>query len=138
MPRLVSQKMGIKEGMRAIFVHAPQEAIEAISLPNLEVAEKLTASFDYIHFFTKSQEELDKYFTKLKKYLNPQGMLWVSWPKKGQLATDLTLPKVIHSCYDHGLVESTCLSINSTWSALKCTHPKKGKVYQNSYGQLKS
>lgn len=26
--------------------------------------------------------------------------------------------------------------VNVTWSALKFTHPKQGKVYRNSYGRL--
>ena len=63
-------------------------------------------------------------------------MLWVSWPKNGQLETDLSLPKIINIVYGFGLVESTALSINNTWSALKFTHPKKGKVYNNSHGTL--
>lgn len=54
-------------------------------------------------------------------------MLWVSWPKDGQLDTDLSLPKVIKIGYEFGLVESTCLSVNETWSALKFTIQKKEK-----------
>lgn len=64
-------------------------------------------------------------------------MLWVSWPKAGQKGSDLTLTKVIEIGYNHGLVESKSISINNTWSALKFTHPKKGKIYHNSYGKLK-
>ena len=63
-------------------------------------------------------------------------MLWVSWPKGKQLGTDLALPHVIRIGYSHGLVESSCLSVDATWSALKFTHPKKGKTYNNSYGKL--
>ena len=66
----------------------------------------------------------------------PGGMLWVSWPKGGRLGTDLTLPTVIAIGYDLGLVESTCLRVDDTWSALKFTHPKPGKTYRNSYGTL--
>jgi hypothetical protein len=65
-------------------------------------------------------------------------MLWVSWPKNRKLGTDLTLPRVIKLGYDQGLVESKTISIDRTWSAIKFTHPKKGKVYKNSYGKLKS
>jgi hypothetical protein len=28
------------------------------------------------------------------------------------------------------------LSINETWSGLKFTHPKEGKVYNNRFGKL--
>lgn len=134
----VSKKLGIREGVRAFLVHAPAEAVDAIQLPPLKLATKLTGKFDYIHFFAKSQEEFNDIFPKLKTHLKPTGMLWVSWPKNRKLGTDLTLPKVINLGYKHGLVESKTISIDTTWSALKFTHPRKGKVYRNSYGKLKS
>jgi hypothetical protein len=134
----VSKKMGIKEGTRAFMVNAPEEAVEAISMPNLELAKKLVGDFDYIHFFVKSQEEFNNTFPKLKAHLKPTGMLWVSWPKNRKLGTDLTLTTVIKLGYEYGLVESKTISIDETWSAIKFTYPKKGKVYKNSYGKLKS
>lgn len=137
MTKLVSQKMSIKENARTIFVNAPAEAITAINLPRLDVALELTGEFDYIHLFAKSQTEFREIFPKLKIHLNPTGTLWVSWPKNRQLRTDLSLTKIIEIGYEYGLVESTVLSIDTKWSAIKFTHPKKGKVYQNSYGQLK-
>lgn len=76
-------------------------------------------------------------FPKLKSHLKQTGMLWVSWPKSGQEGTDLNLTTVIKLGYDYGLVESKALSVDAIWSALKFTHPKKGKAYNNSYGKLK-
>lgn len=138
MTGLASKKMGIKEGARAFLMNAPDEAVEAIDLSQLDVAGKLTGTFDYIHFFTKSQDEFNKRFPRLKAHLKSTGMLWVSWPKNKKLGTDLTLTKVIKLGYNHGLVESKTISIDETWSAIKFTHPKEGKVYKNSYGKLKS
>ena len=132
----VSQKMGIKENSRALFIEAPNEALEGMQLPGLEVEEKLNGEFDYIHLFVKTQSEFREKFPKLKPHLKSDGMLWVSWPKGGQLGTDLSITKIINIGYGFGLVESTCLSINTVWSGLKFTHPKKGKVYKNSYGEL--
>ncbi len=134
--KTVAQKMGIKVNSRAIFIDTPKDAVEAMQLPGLDIAKKLSGMFDHIHLFVQDQAGFKKTFPKLKKLLKTEGMLWVSWPKGGQLDTDLSLPKVIQLGYDYGLVESTCLSINSIWSALKFTHPKKGKVYNNSYGKL--
>jgi hypothetical protein len=134
--RAVSQKMGIREGMRAFFVNAPQSTLENMNLPNLNIGSELRGEFDYLHVFTTTQAEVDAMFPKLKRHLKPQGMLWVSWPKNKQLKTNLGLGKVINIGYSHGLVESTCLSVDTTWSGLKFTHPKKGKIYHNSYGQL--
>ena len=132
----VSKKMGIKANCYALFIDAPENALEEMQLPELEVKEKLTGEFDYIHLFVKTQLEFKDKFPKLKPHLKPDGMLWVSWPKGGQLNTDLSLTKIINLGYSFGLVESTCLSVNSVWSGLKFTHPKEGKVYRNSYGEL--
>ncbi|RYE58621.1 MAG: hypothetical protein EOP48_03130 [Sphingobacteriales bacterium] len=87
--------------------------------------------------FVVSAEDLIKQLPALKEHLDPKGMLWVSWPKNRQLDTDLTIKEVIRIGYDTGLVESTALSIDTIWSGLKFTFPKKGKVYNNSYGTLK-
>jgi|SRR5687767_5408531 len=138
MTRQVAKKMGIKEGARTYLVNAPAETLKVLDPANLTVSKKLTGKFDYIHLFTKSQKDFDDLFPKLKAHLKPTGMLWVSWPKNRKLETDLTLTKVIELGYNHGLVESKTISIDETWSAIKFTHPKKGKVYKNSYGKLKS
>ncbi len=113
-------------------------ALNAIALPSLDVSARLHGDFGYIHIFALTQAALDDKFPKLKAHLCATGMLWVSWPKGKILATDLTLPTIIKIGYSHGLVESTALSVDSTWSAIKFTHPKKGKVYNNSHGQLPS
>lgn len=137
MTRTVAIKMGIKENSKAFFKNASLETLHDMYLPSLEVSSELYGEFDYIHLFTKSQTEFREYFPELKSHLKPAGMFWVSWPKGGKLGTDLNIKIVIKLGYDFGLVESTCLSINEIWSGLKFTHPKKGKIYNNSYGQLK-
>jgi len=83
-----------------------------------------------------SQACMDDSFPTLKDHLSASGMLWVSWPKADKLGTDLSLPTVIRIGYSHGMVESTCLSVDDTWSALKFTHPKPGKTYNNGHGTL--
>ena len=134
--KTVSQKMGVKTNSRTLFIEAPENALEDMQLPELEVKEIITGEFDYIHLFVKTQSEFKDKFPKLKPHLKPGGMLWVSWPKGGKLNTDLSLTKIINIGYGFGLVESTCLSVNSVWSGLKFTHPKEGKIYRNSYGEL--
>ncbi|RFS18615.1 hypothetical protein [Emticicia sp. C21] len=137
MTRTVAQKMGIKANSKALFINAPIDVLEGINLPKIDSTTKQSEEFDYIHLFVKSQTEFREKFPQLKPHLKLDGMLWVSWPKNKQLGTDLSITKVIEIGYESGLVESTALSINSVWSAIKFTHPKKGKEYHNSYGQLK-
>lgn len=137
MTKSVAEKMGIKKGTRAIFVGAPSDALKSIDAPVLEVSQALRGDFDYIHFFAKSQADLSKKFPTFRSHLKPTGMLWISWPKAGKQGTDLSLTKIIKIGYDCGLVESKTLSIDATWSAIKFTYPKTGKIYNNSYGKLK-
>ncbi|WP_327022903.1 hypothetical protein [Micromonospora sp. NBC_01739] len=136
MPRTVAQKMGVKPGSRTFFMNAPEAVHETIDLPDLVVGERLDGEFDYMHLFVITQAEMNDQFPRLKAHLRAGGMLWLSWPKGRKLGSDLTLPKVIEIGYNHGLVESTCLSVDPTWSGLKFTHPKRGKTYHNSYGTL--
>lgn len=119
-----------------MFVGAPPTARVAIQPPRLEIATDLEGEFDYLHLFATTKVQLDVEFARLRPHLAATGALWVSWPKAKKLGTDFTLPTVIRIGYDHALVESVCLSIDDVWSALKFTHPKPGKVYRNSYGQL--
>ena len=136
--RTVAEKMGVKENSHAIFINPPEGITDDMNLPEIDLSEKLIGEFDYIHLFVKHHTAQEEIISKLKSHLKLDGMLWVSWPKSGQLGTDLNLHKIIKVGYDSGLVESTCLSINTVWSALKFTHPKKGKTYKNSHADLKS
>lgn len=129
--------MGIKENARSIFVSAPEDAVKDIELPPVNLATNLDGMFDYIHFFVVSQKEFHDTFPKLKEHLKDTGSLWVSWLKSGKNNTDLNIKSVIKIGYEYGLVESKCISVNESWSALKFTHPKVGKTYNNSYGKLK-
>jgi hypothetical protein len=137
MVRPTSKKLGLQDGMRAFLVNASLDTLKTIDSRRLKIGKTLRGTFDYIHFFTKSQAEFEKRFPRLKAHLKPDGMLWVSWPKNRKLGTDLTLTKIIELGYNYGLVESKTISIDTTWSAIKFTHPKKNKEYKNSYGRLK-
>ena len=134
--RTVAQKMGIKAGWRTHVVGAPVGVLDTLGLPPLEVETELVGEFDYLHLFVVTQEEMREVFPTLVPHLAATGKLWLSWPKARKLGSDLTLPTVIEIGYDCGLVESTCLRIDDTWTGLRFTHPKVGKVYANSYGTL--
>lgn len=134
----VAEKIGIKPGSKSIAINAPDQFVEIIGAPDLQLSHRLFGDFNYIHFFAKNQADLDKRFPRLKKHLASGGMLWISWNKKGKGDTDLSLTKIIEIGYNYGLVESKSISINEIWSAIKFTFPIPGKRYNNSYGKLKS
>jgi hypothetical protein len=137
MPARIADKMRIHAGERLYFANSPADAVAAIDLPAVHIAKRLAGTFDHIILFTKTQRQMDARFPRLKRYLEANGKLWVAWPKGGRLGTDLDLKHVIRIGYNHGLVESTQLRLDDTWTALKFTKPKPNKTYNNSYGKLK-
>jgi hypothetical protein len=130
--------MGVKAGMRALLRHAPDGIEDDLKLPEVARADRLNGAFDYLHLFVTKADDLDTQFPEMKKHVAPRGLFYVSWPKSRQLGSDLTIKSVIAIGYSHGMVESTTLSVNAVWSAIKFTHPKPGKTYNNSYGRLRT
>lgn len=133
----LASKLGLKSGARGLLVNAPGGVAEQLGCSGATFARSLAGSFTYLHAVFTESRELVARFDTLKHHLAEGGALWVSWPKAGQLETDLSLKKVIEIGYDHGLVESKTIGIDATWSAIKFTWPKSGKVYRNSHGTLR-
>lgn len=136
MSRSVAEKMLLKPEMRTWLENAPSHLLDTINAPDLDFVDRLEGSFRYVHLFVKTQSDMNAKFPQLRKHLGRDGALWVSWPKGHGPGTDLNLHEVIQIGYSHGLVESTCLSIDDTWSALRFTHPKPGKIYANGHADL--
>lgn len=113
------KKMGIKQGMRGIFVCLPKEVRGLFEQAPLNVAKKLSGNFDYIHLFSKDEADLRIDFLKVKKFLKLDGILWISWPKSGKLGTNLNENKVRNIGLANGLVDIKVAAIDDIWSGLK-------------------
>ncbi len=133
--KTIAQKLKLSPSDKGIILNKSSEEIPEMRLPQGFYTGRLVGGFDYIHLFVTRKTTLEEEFGKMKTHLNQNGTLWVSWPKAKQLGTDLDLKEVIRIGYDHLMVESTCMSLNDIWSALKFTFPKPNKKYQNSYGK---
>lgn len=134
--KTVAEKMGVRSGVRAYHHDIPANVLLQMGLPDLQISQTLQGRFDHIHAFMTTQNRMRTDLPDLRDSLAPDGQLWLSWPKGGQLDTDLSLAEVIRIAYDSGLVESKCISVDPVWSALKLTRPIPGKTYRNSFGQL--
>ncbi|WP_410712114.1 DUF3052 family protein [Bradyrhizobium sp. BEA-2-5] len=66
---------------------------------------------------------------KLRRYrqaIAPDGMIWVSWPKKSSgVATDLTEKEVRETALANGLVDVKVCAVDDVWSGLKLVIPVK-------------
>jgi hypothetical protein len=116
------QKIGIKPGHRIILRNHPPSFLKDLGpLPEgAQHTEKLNGKANVVVCFTDRKAELEKSFPRLAGKLEPDGMLWVSWPKKASgLPTDLTEDVVRKVGLDCGLVDVKVCAIDETWSGLK-------------------
>jgi len=111
------KKLGIKEGHRVLVLGAPEGFLPDVAFDTR--ASK--ASRNVIVFFTKSRAALVKKFDSLVAMLEPDGGLWVAWPKKASgVATDMTEDVVRALALSKGLVDNKVCAIDETWSGLRC------------------
>ena len=67
--------------------------------------------------------------------IEPDGMIWVSWPKKSSgVATDLTDVVVRDTALRLGLVDIKVCAIDDVWSGLKFVIPKDQRKSKRASG----
>ena len=115
------KKLGIKDGIRVSLLHMPTD-VRAELKPALSACEIDRAGkkpVDFILYFAKSKAGLGD-FERLVNSLAPNGMIWISWPKKTSgLPTDLDENKVRSIGLAGGLVDVKVCAISDVWSGLK-------------------
>jgi hypothetical protein len=121
-------KLGYKPGSVAAFLAVP-DGLAALpdSVPFAKVvrgkdwAKPLpAAALDLIHAFTRSHAEITLHLTALQAALKPDGVIWVSWPKKAaKVATDVTEDVVRDEALKLDLVDVKVAAVNEIWSGLK-------------------
>lgn len=124
------KKLGIKPGSCFYISDAPEDYFDWLSpLPdNLQVKEKLTGDFDFIHLFVTSRGSFQLQFSKSKKHLRKDGMMWISWPKKSSgVVTDLDENIIREVGLKEGLVDVKVCAVNEIWSGLKFVYRVKDR-----------
>lgn len=127
----LQDKLGIKPDHKVYFHNAPENLPELLGeLPQSTIVEKgLTADYDFIHFFTRSHDELQAQFPVFKAALKMNGMLWISWPKKAsKVVTDLNENIVRDIGLNGGMVDIKVCAVDEIWSGLKFVVPVKDRA----------
>src|SRR6201986_85255 len=104
----LAKKLGIKDGFHFALIDAPSDVIAELkpSLQKCTAADDVKTSLDFAMLFASSTASLKKQFGKTAKSLSPDGMVWVSWPKKTSgVATDLNENIVREIGLSAGLVD---------------------------------
>jgi hypothetical protein len=118
----LAKKLGIKPGSEIHLVNAPEHYLELVApLPEgTSFAPRLAGSNDIVHVFSSSQAELGKVLKACRAKLKPDGMVWVSWPKKAsKQPTDITEDTVRELCLPLGFVDIKVCAVDEVWSGLK-------------------
>ena len=123
----VAQKLGIKPGF-CIFVDGAPSAYGAIVGPlptGVTITAAPTPSLDMVHLFAMQSKGLAAKLRHYRGAIAPDGMIWVSWPKKSsRLAGDLTDVVVRDTALPLGLVDTKICAVDDIWSGLKFVIPK--------------
>jgi len=121
-PKPLVSKLGIKPGARIVILAPPPGYARTLGPlpPGVVIAKTLRGSFDFIQLFLTKRRELERRFAALARALAPNGMLWVSWPKKASgVPTDVTENDVRDVALAGGLVDVKVCAVDDTWSGLK-------------------
>ena len=121
------QKLGIQPGF-CIFIEGAPTAYGDIVGPlpaDVTIAKRLKAPLDMVHLFATEAAGLAGKLRGCRDAIQPDGMIWVSWPKKSSgIATDLTDVVVRAAALPLGLVDIKVCAIDEVWSGLKFVIPK--------------
>ena len=92
---------------------------------DVTIEAELKPSLDMVHLFATRAAGLAAKLRRYRKTIAPDGMIWVSWPKKSSgVASDLTDVVVRDTALPLGLVDTKVCAIDDTWSGLKFVIPK--------------
>ncbi len=73
-----------------------------------------------VHLFTRKAAELGPQLAQYRHRIAPDGVIWVSWPKKAaKVPTDVTEDVVRELALPLGLVDVKVCAVDEIWSGLK-------------------
>lgn len=127
--RALPAKLGFAEGMAVAFVALPERLAELAESAAFGSVDRFAdwagmvgkaRCYDAVHAFTTSRAELETHLPALEAAIRPDGMIWVSWPKRAsKVATDVTEDVVRAAALKGDLVDVKVVAVDETWSGLK-------------------
>jgi len=127
----LAKKLGIKTGSEVFAVGTPPNYLRLlVPIPdNVTFADRLTASTDLVHLFTRRRAELEKSLGAWYGKLKADASVWVSWPKKSSgVATDITEDVVRAVALPIGFVDIKVCAVDDVWSGLKLVIRKANRA----------
>jgi hypothetical protein len=119
------EKLGVKPDQRIALLGAPAgyERTLGVLPGGVSVVASLRGRYSFIQQFVSRRADLETRLPKLRDALDPDGMLWISWPKKSSgVACDFGEDDVRACALELGLVDVKVCAIDDVWSGLKLVH----------------
>jgi hypothetical protein len=115
-------KLGIKPGAVVALVGAPPGFAGVLGeLPaGVTVRRQARGPADVIVAFFVRRAEFERRLPGLTAALEPDGGLWVAWPKRASgMPTDMTEDVIREVALPTGLVDNKVCAVDDTWSGLR-------------------
>ena len=113
---MLAKKLLIRSGSRVAVVGAPP-TIDLVLPPGVHPSERGQA--DIVLVYARDRRQLAPALAKTTKRLADGGILWVAYPKAGQLGTDLNRDILARALQAEGLEPVSQIAIDDVWSALR-------------------
>lgn len=117
------KKLGYATGTRAWVTGAPPAYVKLLVLPvDVRVVwlKSSERGLKFVHVFTRESAALQKQLGILRREIAPDGVVWVSWPKKASgVPTDITEDTIRTLALPLGFVDIKVCAVDETWSGLK-------------------
>lgn len=120
--RPLAAKLGIRAGERVCAVAAPARYRALLEpLPDgVAFHHELGDRETFVHAFVTLRADLAALLPAARKAIDPDGALWVSWPKRASgVPSEVTEGTVRELALPLGLVDVKVAAVDATWSGLK-------------------
>ena len=121
----LTDKLGLKRGMQALFADAPDGYVESLETAGVVVLSRLSKDFDFAQVFTTQRDHLASLLQSLRPLMHSSSIVWVSWPKQGAankmlaMLSNITEDVIRDIALPMGLVDVKVCAIDDVWSGLK-------------------
>ncbi len=119
--KTVAQKLFIRENNTVLLLNAPKGYADILGgLPRgAKLVTKAAKPVEFIQVFAVKKADMTDRLSKAKPLLKENGILWATYPKAGQMDTDLKRETVWECAQAVGMHAVSQIAVDEVWSALR-------------------